>query len=208
MLRLSPESLTDRQLLERFAQQRDEAAFAVLVKRHGPTVANVCQRVLGNSHDADDAFQTTFVVLVRKAGVIRRPEKLGNWLYGVAYRVARKALVQAYRRRQIERAPRPTREAEHHHDDPLHESKTLLLRELQDLPAQYRAPLALCYLEGLTNEAAAHRLGWPTGSMSYRLARGRNLLRARLDRWGDLQGQSVPTPPAMGTAASVRSMEN
>jgi DNA-directed RNA polymerase specialized sigma24 family protein len=96
------EEQTDRQLLKRFAVQRDAAAFAALVRRHGPMVLAVCRRVLHDAHEADDAFQATFLILVRKAGIIARPELLGNWLYGVAYRVAMKARVNAARRREYE----------------------------------------------------------------------------------------------------------
>src|SRR5947208_4899411 len=96
-------ALPDRQLLERFATQRDEAAFAALVKRHGPMVLRVCRRVLQDGHAAEDAFQATFLVLVRKAGSLRQRELVGNWLYGVAYRVAARARVEAARRRDRER---------------------------------------------------------------------------------------------------------
>jgi RNA polymerase sigma factor (sigma-70 family) len=178
------EQLTDSQLLERFAGQRDEAAFAVLVKRHGPMVLAVCRRLLQNTHDADDAFQATFLVLVRKAGSIAQPELLANWLYGVAYRVAVKARVRAARRSEHERrAPAMSLE------DPLsevtgRELRSVLDAEMNHLPEKYRAPLVLCYLEGKTNEEAARQLGWPTGSISGRLARARELLRKRLVRRG------------------------
>jgi RNA polymerase sigma factor (sigma-70 family) len=171
---------TDSQLLKRFARQQDEAAFAALVKRHGPMVLAVCRRILRDAHDADDAFQATFLVLVRKAPVIARPELLGNWLYGVAYRVAVKARIIAARRSERERqVPAMTL------SDPLsdvtgRELRAVLDAELSRLPEKYRAPLVLCYLEGKTNEQAARLLGWPIGSISGRLARARELLRERL----------------------------
>lgn len=171
---------TDSQLLKRFASRQDEAAFAALVRRHGPMVLGVCRRILRNAHDADDAFQVTFFVLVRKARTIARPELLGNWLYGVASRVAVKARNTAARRSQHERrAPAMVVV------DPLsevtgRELRAVLDAELSQLPGKYRTPLVLCYLEGKTNEQAARMLGWPTGSMSGRLARGRELLRERL----------------------------
>jgi RNA polymerase sigma factor (sigma-70 family) len=173
---------TDCQLLKRFAGQRDQVAFAALVRRHGPMVLAVCRRVLCNAHDADDAFQATFLVLVRKAGAIARPELLANWLYGVAYRVAVKARANAARRSEHEkRAPvkawvDPVVEAT------AREERSVLDAVLQHMPDQYRAPLVLCHLEGKTNAEAARMLGWPTGSISGRLARARELLRERLVR--------------------------
>jgi RNA polymerase sigma factor (sigma-70 family) len=180
LLALSTASQSDRELLERFVRQRDEVAFEALVQRHGAMVLSVCQRILNHAQDAEDAFQATFLVFMRKAHTLGKPELLGNWLYGVAFRIARKARAQANRRRHTEREAVPMASA-----DPLVEAawrdfRALLDDELQRLPARYRAPLVLCYLEGLTNEEAARRLGWPSGSMSYRLARGRELLRDRL----------------------------
>ncbi len=178
--RLPAGDLTDRQLLERFLSHRDESAFAALVRRYGPMVFGVSLRVLGDVQEAEDAFQATFLVLVRRAGSIGRPELLGNWLYGVANRIARKARAQAARR--MRRPGRPVLTAA---VDPITEAaqRELCARldaELRRLPAKFRAPLVLCYLNGLTNEEAARRLGWPTGSISYRLARGREILRDRL----------------------------
>lgn len=179
----APGHLSDAELLDRFTRSRDAGAFAALVRRHGPMVFGVCRRVLRDPNDAEEAFQVTFLVLVRKAGGLREPGRLANWLYGVANRVARKARVSAARRGRHERAaagpdqiipPEPT-------DSDL---RAVLDEEMVALPDKYRAPLVLCYLEGLTNEAAAERLGWPPGSMSYRLARGRELLRKRLVRRG------------------------
>jgi RNA polymerase sigma factor (sigma-70 family) len=171
---------TDGQLLERFTTQQDETAFETLVQRHGPMVLGVCRRVLQDAHDAEDAFQATFLVLVRKAGSLGRPELLGNWLYGVAYRIAIKARANAARRCAYERqaAQMPTA-------DPILEAgwrevRAVLDEEMNRLPEKYRAPLVLCYLEGKTNDEAARQLGWPAGSMSWRLARGREILRRRL----------------------------
>jgi RNA polymerase sigma factor (sigma-70 family) len=172
--------LTDCQLLERFAQRQDAAAFATLIQRHGPMVLGVCRRVLSHAQEAEDAFQMTFLVLVRRAGSIQQPERLGNWLYGVAYRTAHKARARLARRRHHERQVEPMSPSDPHADLHWQELRSVLDDELQQLPAKYRTPLVLCYLEGLTNEEAARRLGWPTGSMSYRLARGRKLLGDRL----------------------------
>jgi RNA polymerase sigma-70 factor (ECF subfamily) len=175
-----PDEPTDRQLLERFVRRRDEEAFALLVRRHGPLVLGVCQRVLEHQQDAEDAFQATFLVLVRKARSLSRPELLANWLYGVAYRTARKARVAARRRRSHE-----GRVVTLPAGDPVAalaegELRAVLDEEIKRLPEKYRAPVLLCDVEGLTHEEAARRLGWPVGSMSSRLARGRELLRDRL----------------------------
>jgi RNA polymerase sigma factor (sigma-70 family) len=181
---------TDRQLLERFLSRKDEAAFAALVRRYGPLVLSVCRRVLDRIQDAEDAFQATFLVLVRKGWSIGNPELLGNWLYGVAYRVARKARVRAARRREQERQAEPMVVSDPSDAVSWDEMRTALDEELHRLPEKYRQPLVLCYLQGLTNEEAARRLGWPAGSMSYRLGRAREMLRDRLT--GRLRG----APPA------------
>ena len=176
----SVEEPSDRQLMERFAAARDADAFAALIRRHGPMVLGVCRRVLGHEQEAEDAFQATFMVLVRKGGSLRQPELLGNWLYGVAYRIAHKARTRMVRHRDQPLQVDPMTTTDPHADLFLQELRGLLDEELKALPAKYRAPLVLCYLEGLTNEEAARRLHWPSGSMSYRLARGREMLRERL----------------------------
>jgi RNA polymerase sigma factor (sigma-70 family) len=175
------DALSDSALLRRFAQRHEEGAFAALVRRHGPMVLSVCRRVLRNGHDAEDAFQATFLVMIEKAQRLRRPELLANWLYGVAYRTALHARQRAARRSEREREA--VAMSSDPAGDPSVESRELrrvLDEELLRLPDKYRAPLVLCYLEGKTNEEAARQLGWPSGSMSYRLARGRELLRERL----------------------------
>ena len=174
---------TDADLLDRFTRSRDQAAFAALVRRHGPMVFGVCRRVLRDPHEAEEAFQVTFLVLVRKAGGLRQPGRLASWLYGVANRVARKSRVSAARRGKHERAAGETNTSVPP-DELDADVKAVLDEEMVALPEKYRAPLVLCYLQGMTNEAAAERLGWPPGSMSYRLARGRELLRKRLVRRG------------------------
>jgi len=171
---------TDRQLLRQFADRQDPSAFATLIQRHGPVVLGVCRRVLNHEQEAEDAFQATFLVLVRKAGSLERPELLGNWLYGVAYRTAQKARARLARRRHHERSVPPMAISEPESDLFWQDLRGLLDDELRQLPPKYRLPLVLCYLEGMTNHQAAQRLGWPVGSMSYRLARGRQMLRQRL----------------------------
>jgi RNA polymerase sigma factor (sigma-70 family) len=178
------QEMSDADLLERFSARRDEAAFTALVNRHGPMVQGVCRRILGNAHAAEDVFQAVFLVLVRKSATIRRPELLANWLYGVAFRIARKARIKAIRQEARERwaEKMPTREQVL--DLEWGELKQVLDEEMNQLPEKYRAPLVLCYLQGKTNAQAAAQLGWPTGTMSERLSRARELLRRRLSRRG------------------------
>ncbi len=176
--------VSDGLLLERFAARRDEAAFAELVRRHGPTVFGVCRRVLGNAADADDAFQATFMVLARKAGSLRQSGSVGSWLYGVAQRTALKARTRVARRRLHEgKAVKP---ATHDAADDVvwRDLWPVLDEELGRLPEKYRAPVVLCYLEGKTQEEAARLLGWPTGTVATRLNRARDQLRDRLTRRG------------------------
>jgi RNA polymerase sigma factor (sigma-70 family) len=172
---------SDKQLLECFVRQRTEAVFAELVRRHGPMVYGVCRRVLRHTQDAEDAFQATFLILARKAGCLQKPEMLANWLYGVASRTALHARNQNARRRQREQkaASLATLPPDPPQEDAL-ELPRLLEEELQRLPEKYRVPLVLCYLEGKTHVEAACLLRLPTGSMSSRLSRGREILRDRL----------------------------
>jgi RNA polymerase sigma factor (sigma-70 family) len=178
------EGLSDRQLLQRFARQHDEAAFNLLVQRHGAMVLGVCRRLLRDSHDAEDAFQATFLVLARRAGSIGWSDSVGSWLHAVACRVARKAQVTAARRKRREREAAMTRSTNPIPESDWHDLRQVLDQELGRLPEKYRAPLVLCYLEGRTNEEAARQLGWPLGTVQGRLARARDLLRRRLTRRG------------------------
>ena len=179
-------------LLERFAADRDSAAFEALVSRHGPMVFATCRRMLSDPHDADDAFQATFLVLARKAGSIRDPDRLGPWLHGVARRVAARSRALAGRRRSVERpvGDEPAGES----PDPLEgaEVRAVLDEELARLPEKYRAPLVLCYLDGLTHDEAAEALRWPVGTVRSRLAGGRDRLRARLSRRGLSPSAAAP----------------
>jgi len=177
-------------MLERFALQREEAAFAALVERHGPMVWSVCRRVLNDDHEAEDAFQATFLVLTRRADAIRQRQSVASWLYGVAYRVALKARAKVGKRRAREqRLTEPAEAIEPatgngQMDLALRELRAVLDEEVNRLPAKYRDPLVLCYFEGKTKDEAAAELGWPTGTVSGRLARARDLLRDRLTRRG------------------------
>jgi RNA polymerase sigma factor (sigma-70 family) len=178
------EQASDAHLLERFHVHGDEAAFATLVDRHAGLVWNVCRSVLRNWHDAEDAFQATFLALARKPGSIRRREAVAGWLAGVAYHLALKVQASAARRRvHEERAPVPST-PDPFLDMTLRELHCVLYEELQRLPEKCRAPLVLCYLEGRTHEQAARQLGWTKDTVRGRLNRGRERLRARLTRRG------------------------
>jgi RNA polymerase sigma factor (sigma-70 family) len=175
---------SDARLLQQFVEQRDEAAFACLLRRYGPLVLGVCRQVLGELHDAEDAFQATFLILARKAGSVRRGESLGPWLYRVAINVARTARAQAAQRRAHERQAAAMSQASSPDEVPPRDWQPLLHEEVHRLPDKYRVPVVLCYLEGKTNEEAARVLGWPVGTVKGRLARARDLLETRLVRRG------------------------
>jgi RNA polymerase sigma factor (sigma-70 family) len=174
----------DRELLERFATGREEAAFRALVERHGPMVLGVCRRVLQDPHAAEDAFQATFLVLIRKAASLDRRGSLGGWLYTVAYRLALRARADVFRRRLRERPLQDVPSAQASSPSLWWELRPILDEELNRLPDKYRTPIVLCYLEGKTNEQVAQQLGCPSGTVSSRLARARDLLRGRLARRG------------------------
>jgi RNA polymerase sigma factor (sigma-70 family) len=174
---------TDRQLLARFILHRDEAAFADLVQRHGPMVMGVCRRVLGDWHEAEDAFQATFLVLARKGASVRKPELLANWLYGVAFRTALKARgIMAKRRARVH--PLMELPGSPSGEKGMSELGPILDEELQRLPAKYRTPVVLCYFEGKSHEEIARQLGCPRETVSTRMARARERLRKRLVRRG------------------------
>jgi RNA polymerase sigma factor (sigma-70 family) len=198
---------TDAALVAAFLHAADEAAFAELVRRHGPAVLGVCRRVLGATPDAEDAFQATFLVLVRRARHTDWHPALGPWLYGVALRVARKARAARARRRANERqvtavtpdAPAPPAEPD--------DSAAAIDEELAALPAVYRVPLVLCEIQSVSRRDAAQQLGLAEGTLSSRLARGRKLLRDRLARRGvvpAVAGLAVAVPAGL-TTATVRS---
>jgi RNA polymerase sigma factor (sigma-70 family) len=198
-------NLTDGQLLERFltgrgAGEAAEAGFTALVDRHGPMVLRVCRQILGDTHDAQDAFQATFLILVRKAGSVRKRDSVASWLHGIARRVARRARSDRFRRRDYERrsAEMSARTESQSADEP--ECWPELHEELARLPEKYREPLVLCYLEGLTTDEASRRLGCPQGTVLSRLSRARERLRDRLTRRG------LPAPAGLmagGLSADV-----
>ncbi len=177
--------LSDADLLERFRIRHEEAAFTLLVQRHGPMVHGICRRVLGDAHDAEDAFQATFLVLVRNASAIRKRQSLASWLHGVASRIAHKTRARSTRQRTRERQVLPPGP----HADPFEtlavkELRAALDEEIERLPDKYRTPLVLCYLAEKTHEQAAGELGWPKSSLTARLTRARQLLQRRLTRRG------------------------
>src|SRR5690242_9103589 len=155
--------VTDGQLLERFVTERDEAAFELLVRRHERMVWGVCRRLLANTHDAEDAFQAAFVVLVRKASTVRKRESLGCWLHQVAYRVALRASANRAKIAEREQQTLDPGSATDPHDLQTEvvwrELRPVLDEELRRLPEKYRAPVVLCYLEGKSYEEAGHQLG-------------------------------------------------
>ncbi|MGE3803995.1 MAG: RNA polymerase sigma factor [Gemmataceae bacterium] len=192
---------SDGQLLDRYVSGRDESALATLMQRHGPLVWSVCQRLLPDSHDAEDAFQATFIVLTRKAASLERRPSLAAWLYEVAQRTALQARSLAARRRQREQQSPPRAAPEDHDVVDRDELRAALDIELSKLPERYRAPVVLCDLQGKTHVEAAHELNMPSGSVSKRLARGRELLRERLVRRG-LTVSAATLPALLGEQAA------
>jgi RNA polymerase sigma factor (sigma-70 family) len=174
----------DEELLRRFVANGDDSAFAELVRRHGPVVLSVCRRMLGDTPDADDAFQAVFLVLARKASRIARPELLGNWLYGVAYRTALRARTVAARRRAREGRLVDTPAEERPPEFVWADLRPVLDEEVNQLPDRYRAAFVLCHVEGRTTAEAMRLLGCPEGTVLSRTAWARNRLRSRLTRRG------------------------
>jgi RNA polymerase sigma factor (sigma-70 family) len=172
----------DAALVLLFVEAKEEPAFAELVRRHGPMVLQVCRRALSSRQDAEDAFQLTFLVLAKKAPQLHQPQLVGNWLYGVAVNVSRRARAAASRRRAAEaqmlRSSVAARDSELHSDSS--HVRHLIDLEVQRLPAKYRAAIVACYVEGRTNRDAARILGWPLGTLVTRLNRAKSSLRTRV----------------------------
>ena len=198
--------MTDSQLLEQFVSAPDAAAamaFEVIVERHGPMVLQVCRVVLRDEHAAEDAFQATFLVLARKARTLGSRERLGNWLYGVAHRTARKAKAMAARRRIRDQ------HVAYHRSLTMNgaaqiatqsEMERVLHEEIDRLPRSYRVAVVACYLEGLTQAAAAQQLRVAESTIRGRLARARKLLGQRLTRRGLVLSTGLL---AIGTSATA-----
>lgn len=176
--------LPDQELLGRFAVHREEAAFEALVQRHGPLVLGVCRRVLGNWHDAEDAFQTAFLALARHAGSISKQASVGGWLHQVALNSALKAKARAASRHWCESQAGSRPASDLLSEVTGRELLAVLDEELLLLPEKYRTPLVLCYLEGRTRDEAAQLLGWSLGTLKRRLEQARESLRGRLKRRG------------------------
>jgi RNA polymerase sigma factor (sigma-70 family) len=192
--------LSDAELLDRYARTADEAAFELLLWRHGPMVHGVCRRLLRRAEDAEDAFQATFLALVRKAGSVRRGGAVGAWLYQVAYRIALRARASAAPREEAAAEP----EAAATGDDVLwRDLSPVLDEEVRRLPARYRDPVVLCYLEGRTHAEAARELGCPKGTVAIRLLRARKLLQNRLTRRGVTLATAISIAAAAPPASAA-----
>ena len=194
----------DTLLLQRFVADGDENAFTDLVVRHGPLVSSVCRNVLRNEHDAEDAFQATFLVLAKKAGSIRKPGSLASWLHGIAFRLANKSRSSLASRRMQSLPPEAGPMTLPDDELTWHEVQAVLHEELARLPEKYRAPLMLCYFEGLTQDEAAHRMAIKPRTIKARIATGRERLRGRLTRRGLTLPAALAVPlllPNTGSAA-------
>ena len=175
---------TDRYLLEQYVVCGSDTAFSALVQRHGRMVLNVCRRMLGHAHDAEDAFQAVFLVLARKASTIHQPEAFGSWLHGVAYRTASKRESPPHAGEHTSRGCALPAGVECTSAFLPRDMQPILDEEISHLPERYRVPLILCYLEGHTQAEVAPRLGWPRGTVATRLSRSLDRLRTRFRRRG------------------------
>jgi len=176
--------LHDSELLKRFLERHEETAFAILVCRHGPMVLSVCQRILHDAHAAEDAFQATFLVLVRRSTAIRKHGSVGCWLHGVAQRIALRARAQSAAQSNRARRINPMPGTDTLDELTWHELRTIIDEEIGALAEKHRAPVVLCYLEGKSYDQAARELGWPKSSLASRLTQARDVLRERLVQRG------------------------
>ncbi len=202
------DDLTDRQLLQRYADRRDEAAFAELVRRHGRLVLGVCWRILHDARDTEDAFQATFLVLARKAGSVPWRDSVSNWLYQAACRLSAELRRKAARQRTHERRAAEMRERRPPAQPEHEELARVIDFEIQRLPQRLRAPLLLCYLEGHPVDQAARQLGWSLRTTERRLQQGRDRLRGRLARRGlSLSAPLIAAALAQDAAAAIVSAD-
>jgi RNA polymerase sigma factor (sigma-70 family) len=197
------EGLTDGKLLGRFIDHRDNTAFARLVQQHGPMVWAVCRRTLSNLHDAEDAFQATFLVLVRKATSVSPREMVANWLYGVAHQTALKAKALTAKRRTREKQVAQMPEPQIAEPDCWNDLQPFLDLALSRLPDSHRVVIVLCDLEGKTRKEAARQLGCSEGTVAGRLTRGRRLLAQRLARHGLIVSSAMLATVLSQKAASA-----
>lgn len=176
--------MTDGQLVEAFIASKDQAAFEALLRRHGPMVFSVCRRFIHDVQDAEDVFQATFLVFIRKAASVKPRDMVANWLHGVAYNIALKARAMIARRRvrECQLADIPEPEARVHQGS--QDLRSIIDHELCHLPEKYRLPILLCDLEGRSIKEAMLQVGWPQGTLAGRLARARKMLASRLVRRG------------------------
>jgi RNA polymerase sigma factor (sigma-70 family) len=193
----------DAELLRRFARDRDEAAFAEIVRRYARLVWGVCRNLLADESDAEDAFQATFLALVRSADKVRDGNALGGWLHGVAVRVCQKARRSAARRRARERAAAAGEAAAPVADAAWEALLAAVHEEVCRLPDEQRVPFVLCCLEGHAVTAAAARLGWKLGTLSGRLTRAKQAVLARLAKRGIAPGVAAVAATAGGAAATT-----
>ena len=196
--------MNDGRLLARFVIHQDQAAFEALVRRHGPLVRRVCRRFLDSDAAAEDAYQETFIVFLRKAHLLGQPERLAGWLYGVATRIARRARYQAVRREVYEKRGAPVNPADPCDEILRRDLAAVVKNEVEQLPRPFREALILRFWEGKTDADAAAQMGCPPGSMSWRLKRAFELLRQRLSRRGECD-RAVSRQRA---TASIESLED
>jgi RNA polymerase sigma factor (sigma-70 family) len=205
----SVDDLQDQELLGRFLRRQDDAAFTILLRRHGPMIMGICRRLLSHDADVEDVFQATWLALVLKARSIRKRQSLASWLYGVAYRSALKARAAAARRHRLDRVLIDAPVSPAIDELAQAELRTVLDEEVQRLAGRYQKPVVLCYFEGMTYTDAARALGVAAGTVASRLARARELLRKRLARRGFMlsagllgtllapEGTAAPVPMAL-----------
>jgi RNA polymerase sigma factor (sigma-70 family) len=198
------DQIADRELLRRFSAGRDESAFAEIVRRHGPMVLRVCQRVLHNPHDAEDVCQAAFLLLAQKAASIRWHDSVAGWLFQTAYRLSLKARTTAHRRSRHEALAKPTPTPDPVAELSVREFQSVLDAEVNRLPEKYRAPILLCCLEGKSRDEAARLLGWTLTAVKDRLEQGRERLRACLARRGVLLGTALTSVWLLETTAQAR----
>jgi len=201
---VSDSNQSDEHLLRDYVRGQDPAAFAAIVRRHGPTVWTVCRRVLQRQHDAEDAFQATFLVLVLKARSVKNPQLLGSWLYGVAYRTSVKVRLAASRQSQREKPMVAEPVSDGETEAIWRDLRPVLDDELHRLPNKYRTPVLLCYLEGKSVEQAARALDLPRGTVLTRLAWARQRLRGRLTRRGLTLSSAILAALLLKSAAAER----